>query len=139
MAPGEVSQVILVDTSVWIDFFRGAATPEADRLAKAFSLQEDLCVCGPILMEILQGIVRPADYHTTNQLLQPLLYLPLRRKTYHQAAALYRIARSRGKIIRNSLDCLIAACAMEHKVPLLQKDRDYAVLASLFNLNLLKS
>jgi predicted nucleic acid-binding protein len=129
--------VILVDTSVWIDFFRGTDTPEANRLAEALARQEDLCLCGPILMEILQGLVRPADDLSIKPLLHSLLYLPLRRKTYIRAAELYRQARRRGKTIRNSLDCLIAACAMEHKVPLLEKDRDFAVLASFSKLKLL--
>ena len=47
--------MILVDTSVWIDFFRKKNTPQVEYLSNILENNEDLCICGVIITEILQG------------------------------------------------------------------------------------
>jgi predicted nucleic acid-binding protein len=61
-AAGEVRVLILVDTRVWIEFFRGRGTPEALYLSQAIENEEDLCTCGPVLQEVLQGIRSDTDH-----------------------------------------------------------------------------
>ncbi|MCU0722166.1 MAG: PIN domain nuclease [Planctomycetes bacterium] len=129
--------MILVDTSVWIDFFRGTDSPEADLLARAIAGDEDLAICGLILMEILQGIGDGDQARRTRNALAPLLFLPLPHRAWVLAADLYRAARAGGKTVRNSVDCLVAACAILHGAALLQKDRDFRAIASVSNLRLL--
>lgn len=127
--------MILVDTSVWIDFLRGTASPEHRSLADAFHRGEELCICGLILAETLQG-TSDDDVAAVRRRLRSLTYLPMGRNSYVMAANLYRRARRRGRTIRSTIDCLIAACAIRHDVPLLQKDRDFQAIAAVSGLRL---
>jgi predicted nucleic acid-binding protein len=129
--------MILVDTSVWIDFFRDVHSWETARLDAAIEAHEDIGICGPILMEIRQGVSSDKAVKELERLLSPLLYLPTLRKTYCRAADIYRAARGRGKTIRNTMDCLIAACAIENRDRLLQRDRDFSTIADISSLELL--
>jgi len=131
--------MILVDTSVWIDFFRNTCSWEAQRLADAIESDDSIAVCGPILMEIRQGIAADGEIRRVDRFLSPLVYLPTFRKTYGRAADIYRAARAKGKTIRNSIDCLIAACALEAHAQLLQRDKDFLVIAEVSKLKLLRS
>lgn len=128
----------LVDTSVWIDYFRKNQTPQVAWLNNALNENEDLCTCGLICTEILQGIKVETQYHKVKHLLGSLLYLPMKRQTYFAAADIFRAAKTKGKTIRNTIDCLIAACVMEHKVALLQRDRDFESISEVTNLRLVK-
>ena len=117
--------MILVDTSVWIDHFRGVDSRQSDRLRRLLEEEEDICICGLILTEILLGIRSDTQYRKVEKLLSTLIYLPTTRDAYVTAAKLYRTARRSGVTIRRSMDCIIAACAIENRVPLLHKDKDF--------------
>lgn len=129
--------MILVDTSVWIDHFHGAGSPEARRLALAIAENEDLCLCGLILTEVLQGIRSDRQNREVRRLFSHLIYLPMDRPVYEAAAGIYREARSRGRTLRNAVDCIIAACAIAHDVPLLHRDRDFNSIAGVSDLKVL--
>ncbi len=128
--------MILVDTSVWIDYFRGVDSPEAQRLSSDIAGDENLCICGIILTEILQGIKSETRYKAVKRLLKALIYLPIPREAYYLAADIYRAAQKRGHTIRNTVDCIIAASAISNKVQLFQKDRDFLTIASVSKLAL---
>ncbi len=128
--------MILVDTSVWIDYFRGRACPETHYLSATLEDNEDICISGIILTEILQGISREKEYKSVRAMLNPLIFLSLDRAAYEFAAMLYRRAKSKGETIRNTVDCLIAACAVTHDVALLHNDRDFLALAKVSGLRL---
>jgi predicted nucleic acid-binding protein len=128
--------MILVDTSVWIDFFRGVDSWETERLSGALEMNEDIAICGPVLMEIRQGIASDKGVKDIERQLSPLIYLPTLRKTYCRAADIYRAARAKGKTVRKPIDCLIAACAIENHAGLLQHDRDFATIAGISRLEL---
>jgi predicted nucleic acid-binding protein len=110
---------------VWVDFFRGRAVSHVKRLEKALSEGEDVCICGVILTEVLQGIRSDRDYERTIARLEPLLFLPMDRETFITAAQLYRNLRCRGLTVRKPVDCMIAAVAISHDVELLHNDRDF--------------
>jgi len=131
--------MFLADTSVWVDYFRGANSPEAGRLDAAFSGAEDVCLCGLVLTEILQGITEEARYRRVRQLLANLTYLAMSRETYLRAAEIFRAARKAGRPLRNSIGCLIAACAVAHGVPVLTKDKDFQTIANLTELELARA
>ena len=130
--------MILVDTSVWIDHFQGRSTAQTQFLSEAVDKNVDLCLCGMVLTEILQGIQNEREYRSTRSALENLIFLPTSMETYILAADIYRSARSKGESIRNTIDCLIAACAISHHVPLLQHDRDYSVIAKFSKLKLIQ-
>ena len=121
--------MILVDTSVWVDYFAGRDTPGPRRVVQMVEQDEDLCICGPILTEVLQGIRHEKDFLKTKQYFGCLIYLPVGQKTYLHAADLYRETRRHGETIRKTIDCIIAACAIQHSVFLLENDADFDAIA----------
>ncbi len=121
--------MILVDTSVWIEFFQGTTTPEARYLSQAIEDEEDLCTCGPVLQEVLQGIRTDADHAKTREYLWSLVYLPVGKRTYLDAAAIYRRARKKGETLRKPVDCVIASCAIRQSALLLERDGDFDSIA----------
>ena len=124
----------LVDTSVWIDFLAARNIPQVAALELFIAQREDLCLCGVILTEVLQGIRDDKQHKQTESVLSSLIYLPMVQSTFLVAANIYRTLRSRGITIRNSVDCMIAAVCIEHKADLLHNDRDFDYIADVFDL-----
>jgi predicted nucleic acid-binding protein len=129
----------LVDTSVWIDFLAARNTPQVAALESFIDQREDLCLCGVILTEVLQGIRDDKQHKQTESVLSSLTYLPMDHSTFLLAANIYRTLRSRGITIRNSVDCMIAAVCIEHKAHLLHSDRDFDYIAGVFGLMVVDS
>lgn len=119
----------VVDTSVWIDLFAGRDNPHVTVLESLIEHRDDICLCGIILTEVLQGIRDDKEYSDTESMLANLLFLPMTRETFLLAANIYRSLRARGITIRNSVDCMIAAVCIENNVRLLHNDRDFDLLA----------
>ena len=117
--------MVLVDTTVWIDFFAAKPTPEVGELERLLNEGEDICTCGIILTEVLQGIREDEDYQRTLSRFDTFLFLPMNRQAFVRAAQLYRSLRRRGITIRKPVDCMIASVAIEHNIPLLHNDRDF--------------
>lgn len=123
--------MILVDTSVWIDLLKGRTRWRI--------LENDLLgfvTCGPVMQEVLQGVrSHPASEAFRRSFLAiPVLSDPLPRDLFLSAAEIFRFGRSKGYTIRSSIDCLIAAVAIENRVELWHKDRDYGTIARFTNL-----
>ncbi|MBI2437292.1 MAG: PIN domain nuclease [Lentisphaerae bacterium] len=131
--------MIIVDTSVWVDFFHGKDSADVQALERILARGEDICICGIILTEVLQGIREDRDYRATLSRFESFLFLPMNQRTFLKAAELYRLLRHKGITIRNSVDCLIAAVAIEHDIPLLHKDRDFDSIAKYGGLKILKT
>lgn len=119
---------VLVDSSVWIDFLRNKSTRQTDRLVELITAREDLCVCGFVLTEVLQGIRDEKQYVATKRQFDNLIYLEDDQSTFELGATIYRNLRKQGVTIRNSIDCLIAATVIQHGVALLESDRDYLAI-----------
>ena len=117
--------MVLVDTTVWIDFFAAKSTPEVAELERMLNEEEDICTCGIILTEVLQGIREDEDYQRTLSRFDTFLLLPMTRQAFLRASELYRSLRRRGVTIRKSVDCMIASVAIEHDIALLHNDRDF--------------
>ncbi|MEI6564688.1 MAG: PIN domain nuclease [bacterium] len=120
----------LVDTTVWIDFFKGHDTPQVQHLESLIGADEDICICGVILTEVLQGVREDKDYDAVSTRFDAFLYLPMSQKTFRKSAEMYRSLRKKGVTIRNAVDCMIAAVAIEHDIPLLHNDRDFLPMAN---------
>ena len=139
MAEGTTLGVTIVDTTVWIDFFRGNDTPTTEMLQQMLNAGEDICICGVILTEVLQGIREDAEHKEVASRFETFLFLPMHHQTFVNAAQLYRTLRRRGITIRNAVDCMIAAVAIEHDVPLLHNDRDFNPIAEHCGLRVMKT
>lgn len=121
--------MVLVDTTVWIDLFAGADSWQVTALGELLQSGGEVCTCGLVLTEVLQGIRTDADYRRTRQRLEALVYLPAGRGEFIRAAELYRQLRSRGVTIRRAADCIIAAVCLRHGAVLLHNDRDFLPLS----------
>lgn len=120
--------MILVDTSVWIDFFRGSESGRT--LHRLIDEEESLGLTGIHLTEILQGIKDEQMHHRIQKhLLTFPVFLTKGIDTYLHASDIFRICRRRGKTIRKTMDCIIAAIAIENKLILLHHDRDFDQIA----------
>jgi predicted nucleic acid-binding protein len=124
----------VVDTSVWIDLFAGRDSPHVTVLESLIKERDDICLCGIILTEVLQGIRNDKEYSETESMLANLILLPMTRETFLLAANIYRTLRARGITIRDSVDCMIAAECIENNGRLLHNDRDFDLLAAHFEL-----
>lgn len=131
--------MILVDTSVWIDFFAGRDTPHVATLERLILDEEDLALCGIILTEILQGIGDDASYRQVKRFLDPLIMLPMPETVYVRAADIYRKLRKTGITIRKTNNCIIAATALEHHCRLLHNDKDFLPIAAHFSLKTIRT
>jgi hypothetical protein len=132
--------MILVDTSVWIDFLRGEHSTERRILHKLIEDGEEISITGIVLTEILQGITEEEKYQQTmNYLLEFPIYEPKGITTYIDAARIYRECRNNGKTIRSTIDCVIAAICLENDLYILHKDRDYDIIQECAGLKVLKA
>ena len=123
--------MILVDTSVWISLLHGR--PKAG-LGNEQLL--NFVTCGPVIQEVLQGIRDDAwsNLFRNDFLAIPRLCDPMPAAVFLKAAQIYRQGRQRGYTIRSSVDCLIAAIAIENEVPVWHRDRDYSAIARFTSL-----
>jgi predicted nucleic acid-binding protein len=122
--------VIVVDTTVWIDFFNGTGTPKDHHLQQLITAGRSLAHTDLIFCEILQGIREDVAFERTRGLL--LLYPILRIErlaTFEHAAQIYRTCRRRGLTVRKTIDCLIAALCIDEDVELFHKDSDFDAIA----------
>jgi predicted nucleic acid-binding protein len=126
--------MILVDTSVWIDFFAGRDFPHVQTLDQLIQTDADLAICGIILTEVLQGIANDKQHQMVKEYLQPLIRLEITETVWLEAADLYRTLRKRGVTIRKTNDCVIAATALHHQACLLHNDRDFDAIQQHFPL-----
>ena len=127
-AIGEDEILILVDTSVWIDFFAGANKKHAIALERILNENENVCTCGLIMAEILQGIRPDSDFIRTENALKKLTYLAFNQEIFIKAAAIYRFLRKKGITLQSPIDCIIASLAIHYKVQLLHNDRDFDLI-----------
>ena len=124
---------MLVDSSVWIPFLRGAASAEVVHLRKSLETGAAIWVAPPILQEVLQGADTEARFAKWDRVLGelPMLTESNHRSLARAAAHLYARCRWRGITPRSANDCLIALYAIRGRVPLLHHDRDFIAIAQL--------
>ncbi|MCK7580639.1 MAG: PIN domain nuclease [Chromatiales bacterium] len=117
--------MILVDSSVWIDYFRGAVTLQTERL-DALLGSEPLAVGDLSLTEVLQGFNHERDFNQARKLLTALAVVEIGgREVAIQAARHFRTLRLLGVTVRKTIDTLIATRCIESDFALLYSDRDF--------------
>jgi hypothetical protein len=123
---------VLVDTSAWADFLKGYPSPAATALAELLAGEEDLCTCGIVVAEVFQGLRKDRSRQPIRRSFEELRFLePSGIDLYFRAADIYRLLRRRGRTVRSTIDCIIAAIAEENGCHVLARDRDMdAILGS---------
>jgi predicted nucleic acid-binding protein len=126
---------LLLDSTVCIDFFAGRETIQTATLEQCFQNGDEMCYCGFVLAEVLQGIRDEKQLVIVKRQFENLIYLEDDRSTFELGATIYRELRRKGITIRNSVDCLISAVVIQHGVNFLENDRDYKFIDQHYPLN----
>lgn len=118
--------VLLVDTSVWVEYLRGTGSPAAQELSRLLRERpDDVALTDPVAMELLAG-ARSATLAQVERLVAGLPVLGVEPAVdFASAAAAYRAARAGGRTVRSLVDCLIAVVAVRRDVELLHRDADF--------------
>lgn len=126
--------MIVVDSSVWIDYFNGRETPEVAKLDALLGV-EPLAISDIILLEVLQGFRADAHFNTAKQILSSLtLFNMLGEDAALKAANLFRSLRKQGITIRKTNDVIIANFCITHNCSLLFADKDFLPFVDNFGL-----
>lgn len=129
--------MILVDTSVWIDFFDHPDSVYAKELKGLIEKDDDLCLLDLNLTEILQGIRGEELFKQVKEyLIQFPIIMTAGLETHIHAANIYRLCRKRGKTITKTIDAIIAASAIENNLVLFHRDKDFDLIASCTELKI---
>jgi hypothetical protein len=124
--------VIVVDTTVWIDFLEARGTSFDQHLTDLVESDAPITLTDIVYCEVLQGIRDDDAWHRTRvSLLAHPVFRPRGLETFEAAANLYRTARRRGLTIRRTVDCLIAATCLEADAEIYHNDRDFDALAKV--------
>ena len=130
--------MILVDTSAWIEFLRRTGSVTNDRVRYGIQTGDDFAVLDVVRMELLAGASSDAEAASLRRFLARFTPVLASSPADHElAAVLYRLARRSGETVRSLVDCLVVAAALRLGAPVLARDRDYQVLASVSELQVL--
>jgi predicted nucleic acid-binding protein len=117
--------MILVDTSAWIEFFRGR-DPVADRVDDLLDAN-DVALCGPVLTELRRGFRSASDRNTVLSLLEACPVLAQPASLWEEAGDIGFSIKGKGFAVK-TLDLLIAVYALSYSIPLLTMDRDFSLM-----------
>ncbi len=131
--------MILVDSSVWIDYFNGKKTSQTDWLDS--SLGNTLIIMGDlILTEVLQGLERDKDLNVAKDLLSGMPFMAMGGRTLALGSAVnYRFLRKKGVTVRKTIDVMIGTFCIHYELPLLHDDRDFEPMVALLGLKEIKT
>jgi predicted nucleic acid-binding protein len=131
--------MILVDSSVWIDFFNGNQTPQTDWLD--VSLGNIPIVIGDlILTEVLQGFQSDHAFKTAKNILLNIPFMPMVGKDIAlESAANYRLLRKKGVTVRKTIDIMIGSFCIHYNLPLLHSDRDFEPMVKFLGLKIIQA
>jgi predicted nucleic acid-binding protein len=127
--------MVIVDTTIWIDYLRGFRNPETQWFDKELARQRfgltDLILC-----EVLQGIRGEKEFSQVRRELGKFELFATGGEELAVAAALnFRTLRERGRTVRKTIDCLIATFCILHAHSLLHRDRDFAPFEQFLGLS----
>jgi predicted nucleic acid-binding protein len=126
--------LILVDSSVWIDFLGSAPSAAGAELRRMIADAEPFALTGIVVTEVLQGLRRDVS-RIEHYLSQWDMLEPVGNGTYREAAAIFRTARAKGVAV-TTIDALIVAIALEHGATLFSLDQDFTRISGIVRLPL---
>jgi predicted nucleic acid-binding protein len=129
--------VIIVDTTVWVDYLRGTHNPETEWL-EIEADRKRLGLTDLILCEVLQGVRNEQEFGKVRTELQKFAIFETGGEELAIAAATnFRIIRQKGKTVRKTIDCLIATFCVMNGHALLHRDRDFDSFEEILGLNVI--
>jgi predicted nucleic acid-binding protein len=131
--------MIVVDTSAWIEFLTNDASSQSKAIKHLIESDAEIGITDIVLTEVLQGIKDDRDFHSVKELLMSFpIYQASGLDTFVAAANIYRECRRKGKTVRKTVDCIIAAICLENGFAIFHKDRDFDQIAACTNLKTLR-
>jgi len=127
--------MIIVDTSVWVDFLNGTENLQTERLSESLKSETPVFYTGLILQEVLQGLRLKKQRILIRKEFQKLLLITPSVEDHIRGAEIFTMCRSKGLTIRKSIDCLIAALCLNYSLSLLDRDKDFSYVAKCFPLS----
>ena len=128
--------MILVDTSVLIQFFKGISSEGAKRFSIVLQRKIPFGINSLIFQEVLQGAGSEKEYFILKKYLETQRFYHLKHPvdSFARAAKIYLDCRRKGITIRSTIDCLIAQTALENDLLLLHEDSDYDLMSKVIPL-----
>ena len=131
--------MILVDSSVWIDYFNGNKTLQTDWLDSSMG-NTPIIMGDLILTQVLQGFQRDKDYKTARDLLLRIPFMPMGGQDVAlESAANYRLLRRKGITVRKTIDVMIGTFCIHYQLPLLHDDRDFDPMVKYLGLKVIQT
>ena len=128
--------MIIVDSSVWIDYFNGKKTRQTDWLDSALG-STPVIMGDLILTEVLQGFQNNEEFKVAKELLLGMPFMPMvGRAIALKSAENYRSLRRRGVTVRKTIDVIIGTFCIYYQLPLLHDDRDFDPMVKFLGLNI---
>ncbi|MCL2834330.1 MAG: PIN domain nuclease [Treponema sp.] len=131
--------MVVVDTTVWIDYIHGLETPHTDALD--YELLHNQVITGDLLItEFLQGFRNDSDFEAAKKIMNSLIYFDMLGKEIALKSAVnFRLLRKQGITIRKTADIIIGTFCIENELPLLHSDRDYEPMERYLGLQIYKN
>jgi predicted nucleic acid-binding protein len=114
---------VLIDTSVWIDFFRRKESPVSPKVREYLKLNQ-VCYAGPIVVELYQGAKTQREIEILDQLFDTISYIDITRDHYHHAGMISQEAARKGEIF-STIDVILAILAHDGGLSLFSLDRHF--------------
>jgi predicted nucleic acid-binding protein len=131
--------MILVDSSIWIDYFNGKRTTQTDWLDSALG-NTPIIMGDLILTEVLQGFLKDKDFKKARDLLLNIPFVQMGGKVIAIESAMnYRLLRKKGVTVRKTIDVIIGTFCIHYQLPLLHDDRDFDPMIKLLGLKIIKT
>jgi len=131
--------MIVVDSSVWIDYFNGKKTPQTDCLDSALG-NTPVIIGDLILAEVLQGFQNIKEFKVAKDLLLGMPFMPMvGRAIALKSAENYRSLRRRGVTVRKTIDVIIGTFCIYYQLPLLHDDRDFDPMVKFLGLKIVNT
>jgi predicted nucleic acid-binding protein len=132
----EEKNMIVVDSSIWIDYFQDSESKGARSLNQALLAGEDIALLPIILTEVLMGFKDERSFRSARGILIKVPQLPITSEICIHAAMLYRTLQKKGVTVRGAIDCIIAQACLNASSELMTLDRDFLGISRLTGLKL---
>jgi len=131
--------MILIDSSVWIDYFNGNKTAQTDWLDSALG-ETPIIIGDLILTEVLQGFQSDKDFKIARDLLLRIPFMPMGGQELALESAMnYRLLRKKGVMVRKTIDVMIGTFCIHYRLPLLHDDRDFDPMVKFLGLEVIET
>jgi predicted nucleic acid-binding protein len=126
--------MVIVDSTVWIDFLKGRGTEHVTKLEELLAEEVDIFTTGLIVQEVLTGIKDKKERGKLRKEFEHFILIDPSLETHVEAAEIFDGCRKKGYTVRSVIDCLISSLALEYDLTILENDKDYSYISRVYPL-----